>query len=152
MRILNGGTEATTRVLIESRDGKGNRWSTVGVSPNIVDASFQALSDSIIYKLVREGVTAVTAGMRGGHGPMPRSRVCGSRAARLNGPDARHADRRPADPYLTAAEKGVMLAVMAHLIWGGMAVYFGLMRHISPVEIAVNRGLWSLPIAVAMVW
>ncbi|CAN5451385.1 citramalate synthase [soil metagenome] len=56
VRILNGGTGATTRVLIESRDGKGNRWFTVGVSPNIVDASFQALSDSIIFKLLREGV------------------------------------------------------------------------------------------------
>jgi len=58
VRILNGGTGATTRVLIESRDGKGDRWFTVGVSPNIVEASFQALSDSIIYKLVREGVPA----------------------------------------------------------------------------------------------
>ena len=58
VRILNGGTGATTRVLIESRDGKGNRWFTVGVSPNIVDASFQALSDAIVYKLVREGVAA----------------------------------------------------------------------------------------------
>jgi 2-isopropylmalate synthase len=58
VRILNGGTAATTRVLIESRDGKGNRWFTVGVSPNIVDASFQALSDSITWKLVREGVAA----------------------------------------------------------------------------------------------
>ena len=57
VRILNGGTGATTRVLIESRDGKGNRWFTVGVSPNIVHASFQALSDSIIYKLVREGIS-----------------------------------------------------------------------------------------------
>ena len=56
VRILNGGTGATTRVLIESRDGKGNRWFTVGVSPNIVDASFQALSDSIIFKLLREQV------------------------------------------------------------------------------------------------
>jgi 2-isopropylmalate synthase len=58
VRILNGGTGATTRVLVESRDGKGNRWFTVGVSPNIVDASFQALSDSIVFKLVREGVAA----------------------------------------------------------------------------------------------
>jgi 2-isopropylmalate synthase len=56
VRILNGGTTATTRVLIESRNAKGERWFTVGVSPNIVDASFQALSDSIIYKLMREGV------------------------------------------------------------------------------------------------
>lgn len=58
VRILNGGTGATTRVLIESRDGKGERWFTVGVSPNIVDASFQALSDSIVFKLMKEGVTA----------------------------------------------------------------------------------------------
>lgn len=54
VRILNGGTGATTRVLIESRDGAGNRWFTVGVSPNIVDASFQALADSVTYKLLRE--------------------------------------------------------------------------------------------------
>ena len=43
VRILTGGTDAVTRVLIESRDGVGNRWFTVGVSPNIVDASFEAL-------------------------------------------------------------------------------------------------------------
>ena len=54
VRILNGGTAATTRVLIESRDGTGARWFTVGVSPNIVDASFQALSDSITWKLLKE--------------------------------------------------------------------------------------------------
>ncbi|HEX3216718.1 MAG TPA: citramalate synthase [Aestuariivirgaceae bacterium] len=53
VRILNGGTAATTRVLIESRDGSGARWFTVGVSPNIVDASFQALSDSITWKLLK---------------------------------------------------------------------------------------------------
>jgi 2-isopropylmalate synthase len=58
VRILNGGTGATTRVLVESRDGKGNRWFTVGVSPNIVEASFQALLDAIIYKLTKEGVAA----------------------------------------------------------------------------------------------
>jgi 2-isopropylmalate synthase len=58
VRILNGGTGATTRVLIESRDGKGARWFTVGVSPNIVEASFQALQDAIIFKLIREGVAA----------------------------------------------------------------------------------------------
>jgi 2-isopropylmalate synthase len=55
VRILNGGTEAVTRVLIESQDETGERWTTVGVSPNIIDASFQALMDSIIYKLVRSG-------------------------------------------------------------------------------------------------
>ncbi len=55
VRILTSGTEAVTRVMVESADGKGNRWSTVGVSPNIVDASFQALTDSISYKLLRDG-------------------------------------------------------------------------------------------------
>lgn len=53
VRILNGGTEAITRVLIDSRDGDGNRWTTVGVSDNIIDASFQALIDSINYKLMK---------------------------------------------------------------------------------------------------
>jgi 2-isopropylmalate synthase len=53
VRILNAGTEGVTRVLIESEDEEGTRWTTVGVSPNIIDASFQALMDSIVYKLVR---------------------------------------------------------------------------------------------------
>ena len=53
---------------------------------------------------------------------------------------------------LTSAETGVLLAVMAHIVWGGMAYYFGLIRYISPLEIAVNRGVWSLPIAIAVVW
>ncbi|MFD0986847.1 citramalate synthase [Methyloligella solikamskensis] len=57
VRILTGGTDAVTRVLIESRDGQGRRWFTVGVSPNIVDASFEALLDSINYKLLRDGAT-----------------------------------------------------------------------------------------------
>ncbi len=58
VRILTGGTDAVTRVLVESRDGAGNRWFTVGVSPNIVDASFEALIDSINYKLIRDGAPA----------------------------------------------------------------------------------------------
>jgi 2-isopropylmalate synthase len=58
VRILNSGTEAVTRVLIESEDEKGERWTTVGVSPNIIDASFQALMDSIIFKLVKSGAPA----------------------------------------------------------------------------------------------
>jgi 2-isopropylmalate synthase len=58
VRILTGGTDAVTRVLIESLDRKtGRRWFTVGVSPNIVDASFEALLDSIIFKLWIDGVT-----------------------------------------------------------------------------------------------
>jgi 2-isopropylmalate synthase len=51
VRILNGGTEAVTRVLIESSDDSGERWTTIGVSDNVIDASFQALVDSIRFKL-----------------------------------------------------------------------------------------------------
>jgi len=58
VRILNSGTGAVTRVLIESEDEAGERWTTVGVSPNIIDASFQALMDSIIFKLVKSGAPA----------------------------------------------------------------------------------------------
>lgn len=58
VRVLNGGTEAVTRVLIETADEKGDRWTTVGVSPNIIDASFEALIDSITWKLLKEGATA----------------------------------------------------------------------------------------------
>ena len=55
VRILNAGTQAVTRVLIESADETGERWTTIGVSANIIDASFQALMDSIIYKLLKSG-------------------------------------------------------------------------------------------------
>lgn len=63
VRILNAGTAAITRVLIESEDTTtGDRWYTVGVSENIVDASFQALEDSIITKLMRaEGLMMTPA-------------------------------------------------------------------------------------------
>ncbi len=56
VRILSpqAGTGAITRVMIESTDDSGVTWNTVGVSPNIIDASFQALIDSITYKLMRE--------------------------------------------------------------------------------------------------
>ena len=47
VRITQGGTEAVTRVIIDSEDGQGRRWSTVGVSANIVDASFEALLEAI---------------------------------------------------------------------------------------------------------
>ena len=53
VRILNGGTEAVTRVLIESHDSTGARWWTVGVSDNIIDASFQALMDIVVFKLMK---------------------------------------------------------------------------------------------------
>ena len=55
VRITNGGTEAVTRVIIDFQDARGRRWSTVGVSPNIVDASFEALLDAIRWKLQRNG-------------------------------------------------------------------------------------------------
>ncbi|MDO8884498.1 MAG: citramalate synthase [Pseudotabrizicola sp.] len=54
VRITQGGTEAVTRVIIDSEDEQGRRWSTVGVSPNIVDASFEALLDAIQWKLIRD--------------------------------------------------------------------------------------------------
>ena len=55
VRITDGGTDAVTRVLVDSEDGQGRRWQTVGVSANIVDASFEALTDAIRWKLVRDG-------------------------------------------------------------------------------------------------
>ncbi|MDD9715467.1 citramalate synthase [Dinoroseobacter sp. PD6] len=59
VRITNGGTEAVTRVLIDSEDGQGRRWSTVGVSANIVDASFEALVEAIQWKLIRDGAPRI---------------------------------------------------------------------------------------------
>ncbi|QGM44735.1 citramalate synthase [Methylocystis heyeri] len=55
VRVFQGGTDAVTRVLVECADSKGERWSTVGVSANVIDASFEALIDAIVYKLLREG-------------------------------------------------------------------------------------------------
>jgi len=54
VRILtpSEGTKAITRVMIESRDSKGNVWNTIGVSANVIDASFNALHDSVTYKLL----------------------------------------------------------------------------------------------------
>ena len=55
VRVLGGGegTSATVRVLIESGD-ETDRWSTVGVSPNVIEASWQALVDSMEYKLQKD--------------------------------------------------------------------------------------------------
>ncbi len=59
VRILDGGTGAVTRVLVESHDkATGERWFTVGVSANIIDASFEALVDSLTYKLFKSGAKA----------------------------------------------------------------------------------------------
>ena len=56
VRILTPGdaTGAVTRVMIESHSDDGERWTTVGVSTNIIDASFNALHDAITYKLYRD--------------------------------------------------------------------------------------------------
>ncbi len=59
VRILDGGTGAVTRVLVESHDtASGERWFTVGVSANIIDASFEALVDSLTFKLLKSGAKA----------------------------------------------------------------------------------------------
>jgi 2-isopropylmalate synthase len=52
--ITQGGTEAVTRVVIDSEDSAGRRWATVGVSANIVDASFDALIDAMNWKILRD--------------------------------------------------------------------------------------------------
>ena len=58
VRILNTGTEAVTRVSIESTDSNGKNWFTIGVSANIIDASFKALIDSLDYKLFKDKAPA----------------------------------------------------------------------------------------------
>ena len=60
VRILTpqAGTGAITRVMIEHADDAGHRWNTVGVSPNIIDASYNALFDGIVWKLLKEGAAA----------------------------------------------------------------------------------------------
>ena len=59
VRITSGGVGAVTRVLIDSEDSDGNRWSTVGVSANIIDASFQALLDALNWKLLKSNVEPI---------------------------------------------------------------------------------------------
>ena len=57
VRILDNslGTDAVTRVLIETTDGEST-WSTVGVGPNLIEASWEALTDSAVYGLLKAGV------------------------------------------------------------------------------------------------
>ena len=59
VRILNTGSEAVTRVTIESVDDAGDSWRTIGVNANIVVASFEALKDAVVYKLYKDGISAV---------------------------------------------------------------------------------------------
>ncbi|GMA88755.1 hypothetical protein GCM10025868_40050 [Angustibacter aerolatus] len=76
MRILDSahGSDAITRVLIETADGTTS-WETVGVAANIVEASWEALVDGVTYGLLRQGVTPAD--------PFPRlSPVCARQPAR----------------------------------------------------------------------
>jgi 2-isopropylmalate synthase len=59
VRILEGtsGTGAITRVLVESGDGSGDTWSTVGVDENVISASWHALEEAVSYGLLRAGRT-----------------------------------------------------------------------------------------------
>ncbi|MDX6228058.1 MAG: 2-isopropylmalate synthase, partial [Frankiales bacterium] len=56
VRIVAGshGTDAVTRVLVETSDGV-TQWDTVGVDENIINASWQALEDAVTYGLLRQG-------------------------------------------------------------------------------------------------
>jgi 2-isopropylmalate synthase len=67
VRVLDGldGTGARVRVLVTSRDGDTS-WNTVGVSNNIIEASWKALVDSIYYYLMKQAAHASVAGNPGG--------------------------------------------------------------------------------------
>lgn len=58
VRILtpSDATAALTRVMIESRDDQGRTWNTLGVSHNVIDASYNALFDAITYHLLKAGI------------------------------------------------------------------------------------------------
>jgi 2-isopropylmalate synthase len=62
VRILDGATAtgAVTRVLIDASDGERS-WTTIGVSPNIIEASWQALADTLVYGLLHAGSGPVRA-------------------------------------------------------------------------------------------
>jgi 2-isopropylmalate synthase len=62
VRVIDGrlGTAAKVRVSIESRD-EDHVWSTIGVSEDIIEASWQALADSFQYKLARNADTGASA-------------------------------------------------------------------------------------------
>ncbi|MEO0426639.1 MAG: citramalate synthase [Pseudomonadota bacterium] len=99
VRIIGAGTEAVTRVLLDATDATGEVWSSVGVSANIVDASFQALEDAIVFRLLRAGAGADAAVAEGGgggdesgdgraaiHAPEdPRGRIAGLRLGQTEG-------------------------------------------------------------------
>ncbi len=61
-------------------------------------------------------------------------------------------DQAISAPHLSEAKKGVAFCIAAHLVWGVMAYYFKLIESVSPLEVAVHRGLWSLAVAVIVIW
>ena len=73
VRVFRGGADAVMCVLIEFGDGQGDTWSTVGASGNIIEASFQALVDTINYRLFKLGVLA-EQGSRSLSGGSPKPR------------------------------------------------------------------------------
>ncbi len=87
VRVLSnggaGGTGARVRVLIESSDGK-RRWGTVGVSANVVDASWQALVDSVEYKLHKDNVKPRVKAHPAGANSRPRSKRAATRGEPAN--------------------------------------------------------------------
>jgi 2-isopropylmalate synthase len=93
VRVLDNGrgTGARVRVLIESTDGK-KRWSTVGVSANVVEASWQALVDSVEYKLHKDHVkprvklAAENGNARGAVAAKPRSKRAMQKESDAGGP------------------------------------------------------------------
>lgn len=58
VRVINSeaATAASVRVVVESRDADGELWGTVGVDENVIQASWEALCDSIEYKLCKDGI------------------------------------------------------------------------------------------------
>ena len=82
VRVLDNGrgTGARVRVLIESTDGK-RRWGTVGLSANVVEASWQALVDSVEYKLHKDNAKPRSRAHAKSNGAMPRAARAGAGAA-----------------------------------------------------------------------
>ncbi len=81
VRVLDNGagTAARVRVLIESTDGK-RRWGTVGLSTNVVEASWQALVDSVEYKLHKDNVKPRVRSALKRNGVRPRGKAAGATA------------------------------------------------------------------------
>ncbi|MGC1678805.1 MAG: citramalate synthase [Candidatus Binataceae bacterium] len=82
VRVLDNGrgTAARVRVLIESTDGK-RRWGTVGLSDNVVEASWQALVDSVEYKLHKDNAKPRSRAHAKSNGAIPRTARAGTGAA-----------------------------------------------------------------------